>query len=117
MWWPETDLNRRRQPFQGLLPTWPIGLESAEVIEIAVVTNSRFGTVWAGLGCFRGFDVRILFGRIGIGDASQDQNWRSIRVLPLSEPADAKLQPERSDRPYLDKFRSACAVERVKAGQ
>jgi hypothetical protein len=32
-WWPETGLNRRRRPFQGLLPSFLSGLESAEMIE------------------------------------------------------------------------------------
>jgi hypothetical protein len=33
IWWPGTELNRRRQPFQGRLPNWPSGLESADVTE------------------------------------------------------------------------------------
>jgi hypothetical protein len=32
-WWPGTELNRRRQPFQGRLPNRPSGLESADVTE------------------------------------------------------------------------------------
>ena len=27
-WWPGTESNRRRQPFQGLLPNWRSGLKS-----------------------------------------------------------------------------------------
>ena len=30
-WWPGTESNRRRQPFQSLLPNWRSGLESADV--------------------------------------------------------------------------------------
>ena len=33
IWWPGTELNRRRQPFQGRLPNCPNGLESADVTE------------------------------------------------------------------------------------
>ncbi len=33
VWWPGTESNRPRQPFQGLLPNWPSGLESADVTD------------------------------------------------------------------------------------
>jgi len=32
-WWPETGSNRRRRPFQGLLPIDLSGLESADDID------------------------------------------------------------------------------------
>jgi len=32
-WWPGTESNRRRQPFQGLLPNRPSGLKSADVTD------------------------------------------------------------------------------------
>jgi len=33
VWWPETGSNRRRRPFQGLLPKTLTDLESADIIE------------------------------------------------------------------------------------
>jgi hypothetical protein len=37
-WWPETGSNRRRRPFQGLLPMDLSGLESADQIETKAVS-------------------------------------------------------------------------------
>src|SRR5258706_8767619 len=40
-WWPGTDLNRRRQPFQGCLPTMLSGSESAQALVIKAVIRVR----------------------------------------------------------------------------
>jgi hypothetical protein len=46
-WWPGTESNRRRQPFQGLLPNRLTGLESADVPDGKRV---RGESIWHGLG-------------------------------------------------------------------
>jgi hypothetical protein len=45
MWWPETGLNRRRRPFQGLLPDSISGLESMYLIENGGFTKFLFRMV------------------------------------------------------------------------
>src|ERR1700685_3429908 len=53
-WWPGTESNRRRQPFQGLLPNRLTGLESADVIDLKRVISEA---IWDGLGWVGLFSV------------------------------------------------------------
>ena len=64
-WWPGTESNRRRQPFQGRLANEPSRLESIQPIAVERFTEVPFGTVWDDVGCFRPFDVRLLFDNLG----------------------------------------------------
>ena len=60
-WWPETGSNRRRQPFQGRLPSMLSGLGSMQVVEEILVTRNYFGLGWDHLGSFRFLCVRYLY--------------------------------------------------------
>ena len=58
-WWPGTESNRRRQPFQGRMPIRRSGLKPVYVIQLTEVVHQlmwdhlgRFGLVSA-LGCTR----------------------------------------------------------------
>jgi hypothetical protein len=49
VWWPGTESNHRRQLFQGLLPSWPSDLESADRIDskklVSEVIQDDLGSV------------------------------------------------------------------------
>jgi hypothetical protein len=49
MWWPGTELNRRRQPFQGRLPNCRSGSESTHDADAPRLTPI---SVWASVGSF-----------------------------------------------------------------
>jgi hypothetical protein len=52
-WWPGTESNRRRQPFQGRLPIRRSGLKSVYVIhlkEVVLAAVGSLGTIWASFG-------------------------------------------------------------------
>ena len=63
MWWPETGSNRRRRPFQGLLPVVLSGLESADIIDAVSLRSTSVRIVKGHLGSFRPYDGRVLVAR------------------------------------------------------
>jgi len=63
MWWPGTELNRRRQPFQGLLPSWRVAWNQQMSLSVMSLCERPSGTVWYRLGGFRLLDVRVQFAR------------------------------------------------------
>ncbi len=56
-WWPGTESNRRRQPFQGCLPS---RLSRCNHMRAQRLHRLRVGIVWASLGRFRMLDVSVL---------------------------------------------------------
>jgi hypothetical protein len=56
-WWPGTELNRRRQPFQGCLPS---RLSRCNHMRAQRLHRLRIRMVWASLGRFRMLDVSVL---------------------------------------------------------
>jgi len=60
-WWPGTESNRRRRPFQGRLPYRESGLKQGLLLTTAGLGHCPFRMAWNGLGRFRPLDVRVLF--------------------------------------------------------
>ena len=61
MWWPGTESNRRRQPFQGRYANAATCLESVLVIQFRIVRALAFVTAPATVGCFGLPSVRYLY--------------------------------------------------------
>jgi len=63
-WWPGTESNRRRRPFQAAYRIAEVVLKSTDLAEDKGLHCTYFRTMWAILGGFWLLDVRVLFARL-----------------------------------------------------
>jgi hypothetical protein len=98
-WWPGTELNRRRQPFQDRLPNWPNGLESADVTGRQELI---LWAIWDGVGRFALFSLFRCSRMVRAKEARF--KWRRKRIRTCAFPASMFARIAASQEPAARAF-------------